>query len=208
MHISRVLTATLLCIAPALAGPLLLVVPNAQTNTPGNAPDVTSGSGSFHYQEVFGSGQFAGIPGSLLITQVAFRTVPGTGPSSLAFTSLDLFLSTTLYAPNTNGGATLLTNNYATNLGPDNTHVFSGPLTLASPGCAGPSVCPFDLLINLATPFLFNPAQGRLLADVQGAGSLNSTLDNVSFSFPPGGSVATLHSGGTVRTDGDIVQFG
>jgi len=202
----RFFTATLLCVAPALAAPILLVVPNLETNTPGNASSFSSGTGSLHSEEVFDSGQFAGF-GTILITQAALRLAPGAGSGSVAFTSLDISLSTTSFAPNTTAGNTLLTNNFATNLGPDNTQVFSGPLTLSSPGCAGPSACPFDLVIPLTTPFLYNPEQGNLLLDLQGTATLNATLDGESF-LSPGGSVATLHTAGSVTESGNIVQFG
>jgi hypothetical protein len=197
-----------LMISPVHAGPILfLVVPNAETSTPGNAPSLASGTGSLQSEEVFGSDQFASVPGSLLITQAALRLAPGTGPGSVAFTSLDVFLSTTSFAPNTSGGNTLLTNNFSTNLGPDNTHVFSGSLTGSSPGCAGPSACPFDLVFVFSTPFLYNPAKGNLLLEIEGSATLNETLDGESFSSP-GGSLATLHTGGSVTESGNIVQFG
>jgi hypothetical protein len=85
----RVLIATVVFLAPAFGAPLLLVVPNGLTSTPGNMLDNT------------GSG-------------------------------------------NTNAGNTLITDTFATNLGPDNTLVYS--VTLSGPGCAGPSARPFDLV--------------------------------------------------------------
>jgi hypothetical protein len=212
--VTKVFVATLVVLAPVFSAPLLLVAPNFLTNTVGNSPDssdTSSGPESFHGQEIIGSGQFAGVPGNLLITQIAWRGVPGSGPVNLVFSSLTMSLSTTPYFPNTSGP--LLTNTFATNLGPDNTLVYSGPLTLSSPGCAGPSACPFDLAITLSTPFLYNRNQGRLLWDIEATVQSSGDLDGQSFNFPPGGPIATLvaPSGeltGQVDASGDIVQFG
>jgi hypothetical protein len=53
-------------------------------------------------------------------------------------------------------------------LGADNTIVFSGALSLSS-SFTGPPGGPknFDIIINLTTPFLYNPAAGNLLMDVR-----------------------------------------
>src|SRR6202035_4386677 len=152
------------------------------------------------------------LGGSLLIDQLALRAAPGEGPVNVTATSINVHLSTSSFAPNTNLGNTLITDTFATNLGPDNTLVYSGPLALTSPGCAGPSVCPFDLVLTFTTPFLYNPNQGFLLLDLQVASITGSgNLDAESFSFPPGGSVASVFGTsatmGTVETNGDIMRF-
>jgi hypothetical protein len=179
----------------------------------GNETDSVDGTDAFRFQELLGAGQFASVGSSLLIDQLSFRAAPGTGPVDFTVTSLSLLLSTSPKFPNTSGP--LMTSTFADNVGPDNTLVFSGPVSVASLGCAGPSVCSFDIHINFTTAFLYNPAQGRLLLDFKftGFSPVDGKLDSVSFSPPNGGSVASLVGGlndtigGTVGFDGDIVQL-
>jgi hypothetical protein len=214
MRITRLLIATFLSFAPAF-GISFVVVPNAQTSSPGNSPnDLTDTPADFQFQEDFGSGQFLGIGGDLLISQLAFRAAPDSGPVNASISSASFSLSTTPYAPNNGGSNTLLTDTFATNLGPDNTVVYSGPVSLVSPGCTT-SVCPFDIVVSFTTPFLYNPSQGKLLLYLQATGftATEGSLDAESFNFPPGGSVASLFGASgdvsdTVNTAGDIVQFG
>src|SRR5215831_14432417 len=113
--------------SPAIAGSLTLVVPNARTSTIGNQTDSLDGTCNFHVQEIYGSGQFFSVGSPLLIDQLAFRAYPGTGVVNVTIADLEAHLSTTPYFPNLNGGAAnLITTNFATNLGPDNTLVYSG----------------------------------------------------------------------------------
>ena len=120
MHNLRVLIASFGFLAPVFGAPLFLVVPNAQTNSPGNMLDHVSGGASpdGRQQEVFGRGQFLGVGGPLLINQFAFRAAPGAGPVSLEATSLMVHLSTSSFAPNTNPGNTLVTYSQATGIRP------------------------------------------------------------------------------------------
>jgi hypothetical protein len=189
-----------------------IVVPNANTSVVGNDTDSSAGSGDFRSQELLGAGQFASVGGPILINQLSFRAVPGTGPLDFSMTSLNLYLSTSPKFPNT--GGPLMSTTFADNVGPDNTLVFSGLFTAASPGCAGPGVCPFDINVNFTTPFLYNPTQGRLLLDfkVTGYSGVDGKTDAVIFSGPNGGSVANV-SGALNSTTGvfnfgdDIVQL-
>ena len=209
----KLLSATFVFLAPAFGA--LLVVPNAQTNTPGNAVDNVAGGTGGRQQEVFGRGQFQ-VGGPLLINQFAFRSAPGTGPVNLTAAFVVVHLSTSAFAPNNGNGNTLITSTFANNLGSDNTLVYSKPVALSSPGCAGPSACPFDLVFPLTTPFLYDPTKGFLLMDLLAADFTGSgSLDAESFFFPPGGSVASVfgipgngNTVGTVETDGTIIQFG
>ena len=116
----------------------VLVVPNSQTSAPGtpdSIPVVTNQN--MREQQVLGPGQFN--TGQILITQIAFRFFPGSGPVNVTISSLKLYLSTSQYFSNTNGGKTVITTTFATNVGPDNTLVYSGPGSLISPGCPGPA---------------------------------------------------------------------
>ena len=102
----------------------------------------------------------------------------------------------------------MLTNTYATNIGPDNTVVFSGPVTFSSPGCAGPGVCPFDMVLTFTTPFLYDPSQGSLLLDFEHIGGFTGSgfWDAVRYA-PPGGPVAAVSNSGDIAT-GNVIPFG
>jgi len=203
--------AVLMLFASTLASASTLVVPNAQATTTGNfAIDLSNNVQNFEYQEDFGRGQFAGIGGSLLITQIAFRSAPGNGAVDVNAGSFSIFLSTSPYFPNTINGHTLITPDYAANEGADNTLVFAGgPGTFfSSPGCTLPGPCPFDMVFHLSTPFLYNPSQGTLLLDAQFTGwSGGGYLDGQGYGTP-GGAVAQVNSDDVVQLGGPIVQFG
>jgi len=191
----------------------VIVVPNANTTVVGNDTDSSAGSGDFRSQELLGAGQFASVGGPIRIDQLSFRAVPGTGPVDFSMTSLNLYLSTSPKFPNT--GGPLMSTTFADNVGPDNTLVFSGPISFHSSGCAGPAVCPFDINLNFTTPFLYNPTLGRLLLDLKATGysGVDGETDAVIFPGPNGGSVASIVGGlndttaGGFSFGGDIVQL-
>src|SRR5580692_2153615 len=146
--------------AAALAN-TFVTVPNAEANAPGTFPGLLGGTNSsIRMQQVIGSDQLPSNP--ILINQIAFRAFPGSGAVNATISSLNLYLSTSPNSPNTNGGKTLISTNFQVNVGPDSTLVYSGPVTFSSPGCPGPSICPFDIVITFTTPFLYNPSQGAL----------------------------------------------
>jgi hypothetical protein len=206
----RILLASILILASASGAPLLYVVPGTDLLTAGNTSNPATAPDSFRIQEVFSAEEFGR---TVLIQEIAIRAAAGTGPLSQTFSSLDLFLSTTAYSPNTTGGAPLLTNTFASNAGPDNTLVFSGPTSYSSPGCPGPSACPF-IPFPLTTPFLYDPSHGNLLLDIQAVStSASGFVDWQTFAFPPGGALATVvgnlaSATGGVQPAGLIVQFG
>ena len=189
------------------------VVPGSWFNNSGTNTSVAGVSNSNRYQELIGPQQFGS--GTLIINQIAFRAYPGTGPLNLTIANLAVYLSTSPLFPNTDNGRTLMSTTFANNVGSDNTLVFSGPKTVNSPGCAGPSPCAFDVVIPLSTPFFYNPALGSLLVDVQSTG-FNATagsFDDALFPYPPGGGVAivngTLGSAtGTFNPIGHVIQVG
>jgi len=204
-----VILAVVLLSASTLASASTLVVPNAQATTAGSAPQGLTVGPSFEFQEDFGRGQFFSVVGPLLITQVAFRAAPGSGAVNVDVSSFRIHLSTSSYFPNTIGGHTLITTNYAGNEGTDNTLVLSGGggSFFSSPGCTtGP--CTFDMIFNLTTPFLYDATKGTLLMDTQFTGWTGSGfLDGEGFSSL-GGSVAQVNASDQVALDGPIVKFG
>src|SRR5579864_1904147 len=204
--------AILFVLCQAAFGNAYLVVPFSQLHAPGGPLPLGSGK-HFRVQEIVGSGQFS--TGQIIIHQIAFRAYPGTGPVNATALTLNLYLSTSQYFPNTNGGDTLITTTYATNLGPDNTLVYSGPVSFTSPGCAGPAVCSFDMVITFSTPFPYDPSKGRLLLDFQYASftALGGSFDFRAYAFPNGGPLAMISGSskydvGNFAPGGMILQIG
>ena len=113
-----------------------------------------------------------------------------------------------------------MSSTFADNVGPDNTHVYSGPVSFSGQACAvnGTASCSFDYVVNFSTPFLYNPASGRLLMDFFVSGfsdGQSGAFDAEDFSNLPSpyGSVATINglinsATGTFSAGGDITRFG
>jgi hypothetical protein len=104
-------------------------------------------------------------------------------------------LSTTAAAPDA------LSTTFASTVGLDNTIVFGGaggaPLALSSAftGPAGGTKA-FDIVINLTTPFHYNPALGNLLLDVRNfGGGTTTTFDAQTTSGDPVSRAVTTFSG-------------
>jgi hypothetical protein len=203
-------SATCTQVVTVISFPEKLVAPNAQAGvegSSGNSYPFNYNAGTMRYQQVFAASQFAGVPaGGASITAISFRVDQGGlwgafGPVTLPAIRIDL--STTTIAPD--ALSTTLTNN----VGPDDTVVFNGPLTLSSANIGSPAA--FDIIIPLATPFFYNPAAGNLLLDVRNsAGGSSAQFDAVSalgdsvsrvYAFP-----VTASTGGSDST-GLIAQF-
>lgn len=146
-----------------------IVAPNTLTNTTGNQgnnlPFATSAFAELlRYQQVFASSEFSTLSGPKLITQIALR--PPEQPFGSAFTStidnIQINLSTTTRGPDN------LSLTFADNVGFDDTIVHSGSLTISSNNI-GPPEGPkqFDIIVNLQTPFLYDPSLGNLLLETR-----------------------------------------
>ena len=166
---------------------------------------------SMRYQQVYGSAEFASILGPRLITAIAFRPDAVTGIAfTEALTNIQISLSTTQAQPDS------LSTVFANNVGADNTLLHSGPLVLSS-AFTGPVGGPkdFDVTINFANPFLFDPSLGRLLLDVRSfaGGSIRPfdaffvANDSVSRVMTFIGQNATSTSGNVVDTLGLATRF-
>lgn len=163
----KVNLARCLPLAGVLATTLLVrgnsvVIPFAtQNETNSNYPFglLDAGLTSMRYQQVFSADAFAPFGSvGVLITEIAFET-------GFVFDSrqprFQINLSTTLRPVDG------LSEVFAENVGGDDAVVF-GPAPLywvnPNPGC---NFCPFALLLPLAQPFYFDPAEGNLLLDVR-----------------------------------------
>jgi len=185
-----------------------LVLPNSGAGAVGND---SSGSlagqiASLEFQEIWDMSQFPS--GNLLITGLAYRLKPNSGALNSTVTSASLYLSTTSFTPTT------MTSTFATNRGADFTKVDSVTGTLwSSPGCTGSAPCPFDIVFNFTTPFLYNPANGDLLIEQQLTG-FNATgtgqLDAQNYTVNPlVGEIVASPAGATGAFDfsGNVTQL-
>lgn len=202
---SRVLCLGVVCLLslPAAA----VVVPGSAEFVNGNAANCvpTTGCVGFQrYQQVFAASEFSE---RILITEIRFRRDAFTTTAfSHSFSSVTIQLSTTAVVPDG------LSSNFASNQGGDLLTVRSGSLTLASASSSG-DPAPFDIVVVLDTPFLYDPDQGNLLLDWINLGgedfgglfydAVNTAGDVTSRAFAgPSGSAT-----GTVDTQGLVVEF-
>ncbi len=202
------------CIAVAgFLGPLTLgqsafgqsiAVPNANATVTGNGVSgpLPSSTVSAELQTVFNPSQFPAEP--VYITGFAWRAAPGIGPLGVTITAR-------IYASTSPNAAASLSTTFANNVGPDNTQVSSiSQLTFSGPPCTAPGPCPFFVPITFSTPFLYNPANGPLLIDVQfgafsGIGqtdvaycTLPNCLTSTIFSIPAGSPTGNISYSGSI----------
>ena len=110
------------------------------------------------YQQVYSHTQFGG---PITVTNLEFyNTQFNSGATAMNSGLWTISLSTSSADWNT------LSSNFASNLGPDNTIVFSG--NLSQPWAFGDT-----LHITLSTPFTYDPSKGNLLMDVVASGTTN-----------------------------------
>jgi hypothetical protein len=187
-----------------------VIVPSAETSVEGNSNNgfpfniALFALSSQRYQQVYSSSEFSGL---FLITDIEFRPDASVGAAfSSTLPSIQICLSTTTAAVDG------LSPTFATNVGLDNTCVYSGPLTLSS-SFTGPAGGPkdFDIVIILQTPFLYDPSLGNLLLDVTNFGGGRTTQFDAEFTG--GDSVSRVWSTssssltGTPDTSGLITSF-
>ncbi len=110
---------------------------------------------SMRYQQIYSASEFAG---GGTIDELRFRRADGTN----AFTGSPIDVQIRLaYAATTVATASAT---FAQNIGAGLTTVYDGPLTLTSSGSGSPN--PFDIVINVADLFHYDPSLGNLLVDI------------------------------------------
>jgi hypothetical protein len=121
--------------------------------------------GGIRYQQVYDASQFSSFGGPRFITRIAFRPDNAFGGAfTVNISDLEVSLSTIAAGPDD------LVPTFADNLGLDNALVFDGPITLSSNDDPGPGDSrAFDVVLELVSPFPYDPAQGNLLLDVRNA---------------------------------------
>lgn len=178
----------LLCAAlPALASPIVVGTSSSNNCYP------FSCNYSGDYQQVYTGSDFSG---PVTLTGLEFyNTQENSGVTSIAGT-WTFSLSTTTAAWNT------LSSTPASNIGGDNTLVYSG--SISQPWAFGDT-----LTFVFATPFTFNPANGNLLLDVQASGvSSTGGIGNLFLDFDTNNSgIVGRYYNGTTDTAGLVTGF-
>ena len=157
--------------------------------------------------QIFDASQFGALSGPSFLTQFALRpdTIPG--PSGPRTSTLRIYASTT------SRSVAEMSTTFADNLGTNNTLVFDGTLTLSTQNLPGPGdTRQFDIVYPFTTPFLYDPAAGNLLLDLQISSDNGSALqwDSVTAGDPAtrllsGAGSATAPTGNF--TDSPVWQF-
>lgn len=168
--IIRLLPILAVLLLPRAASAISIVIPGAYASTEGEFenefPFGIAGNcfgcpeSSQRYQQVYSSADFLGF-GPVLITRFAFRPDGDQGEAfDATLPNVQISFSTT---SKTWDGLSAV---FADNIGTDEQVVFDGPLTLSSADTgSGPRA--FDISIDLANPFLYDPSLGNLLLDVR-----------------------------------------
>lgn len=141
-----------LCSVPAFAGTLIIGAPASLASN-----CIPFGCAyAAEYQQVYNQGQFSG---PITITGLDFyNTQTNSGATAMNSGNWSISLSTT------SADWSSLSSTFASNLGANNTTVFSG--NLSQPWTFGDT-----LKINFTTPFTYDPSEGNLLLDVFASGT-------------------------------------
>jgi len=139
-----------------------VIAPNSMATADGQLGSGLLRAENLRAQSIYSSVHFPPDIG-LLITELRYRPDYFYGrPFTTTVANIRFNLSTTTRNPESPSP------NFASNVGSDDTVVFSGALSISSQ-FLGPANGPkeFDIIVPLATPFLYNPAAGHLLVDVR-----------------------------------------
>lgn len=161
-----ILTGTSAAYGDSIVIPAAREASEGGTYTPFPFSPASYGIQTQRHQQIYAASAFGANPGPQLITEIRFRPDSGAGKAFTAtLPDVRIDLSTT---PIDIGQ---LSRGFDENLGAECVTVFEGPLTISS-SKTGPAFGPrdFDIVIPLATPFLYDPAQGNLLMDLRNYG--------------------------------------
>jgi hypothetical protein len=198
--------AFLLIVSPSILQAQSVVVPNALAGAEGDIDNgfpfniSNFGLPSQRYQQVYAANQFSTIVGPQTITAIRFRPDSSFGSAfSSTINSIQINLSTTSAAVDA------LSSTFASNVGGNDTVVFSGALSLSSANIGGPPRN-FDIVITLTTPFVYNPANGNLLLDVRNFSAGLTTQMDADSTFGDGTSRAYTFNGNVNSTTADTTD--
>jgi len=162
------------------------------------------------YQQIYAATEFSPMTGPRWITQIAFRP-DSTQPTAFAHTipNIQINLSTT------SNPVAAMSSIFASNVGANDTIVYSGSLTFSSTNMVQFGTAKqFDLVASLTTPFCYDPDAGNLLLDIRNfssgftayidGGGDNSASPGVRLNFLDN---STTGNSGTVQAFGIVTQF-
>jgi|GEM_PF-266514 len=201
--VSREVSATYVAVPEPEGGEGRLVVPSRfQTVEDDGWGNVLSQRE--RVQEVYASRHFPRIP--IWIREIRFRPNLNDAPKTGATEQFELTLSTTARDPDA------LSVTFGDNVGPDETVVYKGSLTITTTvtkSADGP--CVFDMPIQFTTPFYYDPSKGNLLLDFKNFSGgtigyedgINDSDDGVSRAW----SLDPNSPSGVVDTGGHVLEF-
>ena len=139
----------------------------------GTSPE---GHASARWLHIHDASQFGALSGPSFLTKFAYRpdkVLGQSGPRSLILR---------IYASTTSRSVSEPSTTFAENLGTNNTLVFDGTVNLTTGNLPGPgNTRQFDYVFPFTTPFLYDPAVGNLVLDLQiEANGSALTFDTVS----------------------------
>ncbi|MBV6491606.1 MAG: PEP-CTERM sorting domain-containing protein [Fimbriimonadaceae bacterium] len=185
-----------------------VVVPNSLAAAEGNSSETLPfySTGFMRFQQVYDASQFSAMSGGAFISAMRFRPDSVQGAAFSHSTTIDVWLSTTAFAPDN------LSSTFADNVGADETQVFSGSVALSSANTGGVPR-DFDVVLTFSTPFLYNPANGNLLWEVKRY-SATTTFHYLDAEDTFGDSISMLWNEpnaqaptGVARTSGLVTKF-
>jgi hypothetical protein len=185
------------------ASSILDVIPDAYATTPALG---YSGALSqpIRSQQVYPAHEFPSAP--IQITSLRWRRYNAQTFEN-AGGQFRFKLSTTSRNENTLSGT------FAHNVGPDETVVFDGVWTVSSTTTTGGAPYPFEMVLQLTTPFVYDPSEGNLLLEHQ---CFSTTIPTVDAAGDAGDGLARAYNlnldpnastASVVDTGGEIIQF-
>ncbi len=177
----------------------VVVVPNSLATNDGNGSSTsTAGPASVRWLQINDASQFGALSGPSFLTQFAYRPDQIVGQSGPRTFTLQIYASTT------SRSVADLSTTFAENVGANNTLVFDGTVNLTTGNLPGPgNTRQFDYVFPFTTPFLYDPAAGNLVLDLQ----INSSGSALTFDtvFPGDPAIGRVFSSGSSSaTTGDI----
>ena len=185
-------------VAPELHAQVV-VVPNALATNDGNGSSTsTAGFASVRWLHIHDASEFGALSGPSFLTQFAYRPDRILGQSGPRSWNLRIFASTTRRSVDE------LSTTFAENLGTNNTLVFDGTVNVTTGNLPGPgNTRQFDYVVPFTTPFLYDPAAGNLVLDLQIVGNGSAlTFDTVLSVDPAIGRIFSFSS--STATTGTI----
>ena len=188
----------------------VVVVPNTLATNDGNgSATAPSGHAPVRWLDIYDASQFGALSGPSFLTQFAYRPDMILGQSGPRAWTLRLHASTTRRS------VAGISTTFADNLGTNNTLVFDGTVNVTTGNLPGPgNTRQFDYVVPFTTPFLYDPAAGNLVLDLQieeNGSAAPATFDTVFLPDPAIGRVLAIDSStattGTIWADTLVTQF-